>query len=243
MEYGFEHAELYDQVFLSRGKDFAAEAEGLTALIRARRPDASSLLDVACGTGAHLETFAKHFEHTEGVDHSPGMRRIAEERLAGVQIHPGDMRTFDLGRTFDAVTCMTNAVAEVDTPTELVRSIGQMAAHLAPGGVLVVEPWYFPENFIDGYVGGHMLREDGRLISRMTHSSRHGRKTRMEIKFVVADRAGFREFTDVLMTSLFTREEYETAFEQAGCATEFVPGFTLADGRPNGPGLFVGIRR
>jgi hypothetical protein len=137
---------------------------------------------------------------------------------------------------------MGNAVAEVDTPAELAVAVGRMAAHLGPGGVLVLEPWYFPEDFIDGYVGGHMLTDAGRVISRMTHSTRQGRKTRMEIRFVVADRSGFTELTEVLLTSLFTRQEYETAFTRAACTTEFVPGFALADGRPNGPGLFIGVR-
>ncbi|MFD0534546.1 hypothetical protein ACFQY7_13010 [Actinomadura luteofluorescens] len=64
----------------------------------------------------------------------------------------------------------------------------------------------------------------------------------MEIRFTVVDSSGFREFTDVIVKYLLPRERYEAAFERAGCAVEFVPGFSLADGQPNGPGLFVGVR-
>jgi N-dimethyltransferase len=241
MEYGSDHAELYDLVFASRGRDPQAEAESLTSLIRSRFPGAKSLLDVACGTGAHLETLARHFRDVEGLEYSPGMLRVAERRLPGLTVHPGDMRTFDLGRTFDAVTCMFYAIAEVGSPEELAVSVSRMAAHLNPGGVLILEPWFFPDKFIDGYVGGHMVTEAGRVIARMTHSVRQGAKTRMQIKFVVADASGFKEFTDVLLTSLFTREEYETALRCAGFSTEFVPDSKLP-GRPHSPGLFVGIR-
>jgi SAM-dependent methyltransferase len=241
MEYGSDHAELYDLVFASRGRDPQAEAEGLTSLIRSRFPGAKSLLDVGCGTGAHLETLAAHFEDVEGLEYSLGMRQVAERRLPQLKVHPGDMRTFDLGRTFDAVICMFYAIAEVDSPEELAASVGRMAAHLNPGGVLVLEPWFFPDNFIDGYVGGHMINEPGRVISRMTHSVRQGRKTRMQIKFVIADSSGFREFTDVLLTSLFTREEYEKALRSAGFSAEFLPDFELP-GRPHSPGLWLGTR-
>jgi 2-polyprenyl-3-methyl-5-hydroxy-6-metoxy-1,4-benzoquinol methylase len=241
MEYGSDHAAFYDVVFRSRGKNFEAEAEAVTRLIRSKLPTAKSLLDVACGTGAHLETFARLFEHTEGLELAPAMREIAEQKLPRLTVHQGDMRDFNLGRTFDAVTCMGNAVACVSSPDELDTAIGCMAEHLVPGGVLVAEPWWFPENFIDGHVGGHLVNEDGRVISRTTHSTRQGRKTRMEIKFVVADSSGIKEFTDVLVVSLFTRDEYLAAFERAGCTVEFVEGLRLEGGRPNAPGLFVGV--
>lgn len=41
-------------MYEATGKDYAAEATGLHELIQARRPGAASLLDVACGTWAHL---------------------------------------------------------------------------------------------------------------------------------------------------------------------------------------------
>jgi SAM-dependent methyltransferase len=240
--YRQDHAELYDLVFRSRGKSFEAEAEQLIGLVRERRPEATSLLDVACGTGAHLERIAKDFAHVEGVELEPAMRQVAGDRLPGVSVHAGDMRTFDLGRTFDAVICIGNAVACMLSEADLHAAVARMAAHLAPGGVLVAEPWWFPENFIDGYVGGHLRREDGRVVARITRSVRDGDTTRMEIKFVVADPDGFREWTDVLVTSLFTREQYEAAFAAAGCAVEFLEAQRLSDGRPNAPGLFVGVR-
>ncbi|MFD0534547.1 class I SAM-dependent methyltransferase [Actinomadura luteofluorescens] len=116
MSYGAAHAELYDPVFRSRGKDFAGEAEGLNRLVRSRFPGARTLLDVACGTGAHLEHLAGYFDHVEGLDHSPAMREVARGRLPGVAVHGGDMRDFELHRTFDVVICMGSGLAEADSP-------------------------------------------------------------------------------------------------------------------------------
>ncbi len=53
--YEGEFAELYDQFYEARGKDYAAEASAVTDLVRSRYPHADSVLDVACGTGSHLE--------------------------------------------------------------------------------------------------------------------------------------------------------------------------------------------
>jgi len=50
-------ARYYDAIYSF--KDYAAEAAAVSARILAHRPDAATLLDVACGTGAHLVHFAR----------------------------------------------------------------------------------------------------------------------------------------------------------------------------------------
>jgi N-dimethyltransferase len=239
MEYGADHARFFDVVLQSRGKSYEVEAQTLHDIVRSKRADARSLLDVACGTAGHLQTFAQIFDHVEGIDSSAAMLEVAKQKTPNILLHHSDMRTFALGRSFDAVICMGNAVACMSTVEELDSAIARMASHLVPGGVLIVEPWFFPENFLDGHVGGHTAVEDGRVISRVTRSTRELDKTRHEVRFVVADSLGIWEFTEVLMISLFSHEQYCAAFERAACTSELIDGFTLG-GRPNGPGLFIG---
>src|SRR6266498_4870403 len=100
--YTAEFAEIYEPIYRLRGKDWVAEAEVVVKLVQERSPEAGSLLDVACGTGAHLETFARLMDHVEGLELATPMRVVAQRRLPGVTVHAGDMRNFDLGRTFDA---------------------------------------------------------------------------------------------------------------------------------------------
>lgn len=232
--YGFELSEVYELIFESRGKNWTAEAEKVADLVKEYVPDAASLLDVACGTGAHLRTFRKSFDHVEGLEISASMREKALRALPGVEVHEGDMRAFSLGRRFDAVTCLFNAIGYVASVTEMRDAVRAMAAHLRPGGVLMVEPWWFPERFIEGYVAGDVVRDGDRVIARVSHSTRHGRATRMEAHFTVADRAGISSFVEVDLLSLFTLEEYLSAFEDAGCPASYLPGGLT------GCGLFVG---
>jgi SAM-dependent methyltransferase len=243
VEYGQQHAEVYDLVFEGRGKDFEGEAQRLTELVRARHADADSLLDVACGTGAHLKILAKLFGHVEGVEMAPAMQKLAEERLPGVVVHEADMRTFDLGRRFDAVICVGNSVACLDSTKDLNAAVARMAAHLEPTGVLVMEPWFFSADFLDGRVDGHLHRQDGRVVSQLTRFAKEGGRIRMDARFVVADATGFHQFDETLSARAFPRAAYTEALREAGLDAAFVRGFTWADGRPTAPGLFVGTRR
>ena len=99
----FRHtAHVYDLLYESSGKDYAAEAHALHTLIQQRAPGAASLLDVACGTGGHLVHLRRWYD-VVGVDIDPGMLDEARRRLPGVTFVQGDMRTFRVDRTFDAV--------------------------------------------------------------------------------------------------------------------------------------------
>ncbi|MFG3708290.1 class I SAM-dependent methyltransferase [Micromonospora sp. NPDC047670] len=234
--FGPEHAEVYEAAYRGRGKSWHAEATDVADRILAARPGAARLLDVGCGTGAHLETFATRFPHVEGLELAPAMLALARPRLPGVRLHAGDMREFDLDATFDAVTCLFTAVNFLGTVGEMRAAVARMSAHLAPGGVLVLEPWWFPERFIDGYVGGDLVREEGRTVARVSRSTRQGRVTRMEERWLVGDAAGIREFSQVGLLTMFTREEYDAAFADAGCEAAYVEGWLT------GRGLFVATR-
>ena len=71
---------------------------------------------------------------------------------------------------------------------------------------------------------------------RVSHSRRHGNEVPIVVHYIDARKdAGIQHFTDVHRMRLFTREQYETAFEKAGCSVEYVgPGRFSC-------GLFAGV--
>ncbi len=235
----YERADIYEAIYRGRGKDYEGESAFAVRQILARDPAARSLLDVACGTGSHLKYFAKWFDHVEGVDLTEEMLAVAREHVPDIPVQQGDMRDFDLHRTFSAVTCMFGSIGYLKTTAELDAALHSFARHLAPGGVVVIEPWWSPDTFTPGHVGGDVVTVDGRTISRVSHTVHHAERSasRMTVHYVVADaRTGIRDFTDVHVMTLFTREEYEAAFRGAGLTMEFV------DWDQAGAGLLVGVR-
>jgi hypothetical protein len=57
-----EAARFYDAIHGARGRDPASEADSLIREIQLRNPEAHTLLDVACSTGANFPRFSESFE-------------------------------------------------------------------------------------------------------------------------------------------------------------------------------------
>lgn len=95
-------ARYYDRLYA--GKDYAGEVQRLVSLLGVE-PDGSqsTLLDVACGTGLHIEHLARYFR-VEGLDICPELLEVARDRTPDVLFHLGDMTAFDLGKQYQYIT-------------------------------------------------------------------------------------------------------------------------------------------
>jgi SAM-dependent methyltransferase len=217
-------------------KDYPGEVERLLTVLRERRPDARTVLDVACGTGRHLELLRDHYD-VEGVDVDPEMIRLARERLGdGIPLHVGDMATFDLGRTFDVVTCLFSSIAYTRTDAGLREAMANLARHTAPGGVVVVEPWFYPEEWAPGHVSANFVDEPDLKIARMSVSSELVDPLTMTFHYLVATPDGVERFTEDHVVGMFTHERYVDAFRRAGFDVTHDPEGLM------GRGLYVGTR-
>jgi SAM-dependent methyltransferase len=212
-----DSAHIYDAVYSF--KDYAAESERIHTLIEERSPGASTLLDVACGTGKHLEQLRAWYE-VSGLDFDPKLLEIARERVGDIKLTAGDMTAFALGRRFDVVTCLFSSIGYVGTVERLEQAIAAMAAHLDPGGVLIVEPWLAPDVWVPGRPHLLSVDEPDLKIARMTISGREGRLAIMDFEYLVGTPDGIETFSERHEAALFTDEEYRQAFAAAGLVVE-----------------------
>lgn len=215
-------AHVYDLLYEAAGKDYEAEADDLHALIQARRPGAASLLDVACGTGAHLLHLRHHYE-VAGVDLEPAMLEEARKRLPDVALTHGDMRSFALGRTFDAVTCLFSAVGYMRSTAELDRAVRTITRHLSPGGIVVIDGWVRRESWRDpGIVDAVSGATNGLAAARVARSRRDANRTTLELHHLVGSIDRIEHIVETHELTLFADHEYRSAFERAGLAVDVV---------------------
>jgi SAM-dependent methyltransferase len=226
----------YDAIY--EWKDYARESRSLLRLLRrVQRPLGRRLLDVACGTGRHVERLRPSFERVVGVDVSPRMLAVARRRNPGVRFVRGDMRDFDLGETFDVVLCLFSSVGYMRGAGPLRAAVRTMSRHLAPGGVLAVEPWFSPSQWKAGGVHMNVVDRPDLKVCRMNVSGRRGRVSTMDMHVLVGTGRRVRHLVERHRMWLFTPAEYRRAFESAGLRASFhLPG-------PMGRGLWVGRAR
>jgi ubiquinone/menaquinone biosynthesis C-methylase UbiE len=231
-----ELAQYYDA--LNASKDYRGESDRLEALARrVGRPGKMTWLDVACGTGRHLE-FLSRRHPAVGVDGSAEMLRIARHRLPGVRLVRGDMRTFRLNQRFDVVSCLFSAIGHLQKKTDLQKTFDNFARHLKPGGVAIVEPWIDRSMFHPGFVRLQTYQNPAVSLARLSYSSRRAGHSIVEFHYLIGksgDKVRYCKVTDVGL--LLSREELMGAMRKAGLQPRF-----LSRGFTPGRGLLVGIK-
>jgi ubiquinone/menaquinone biosynthesis C-methylase UbiE len=227
--------DFYDPVYSASSKNYAAESSELIDIIDERNPQATTLLDVACGTGRHISFLRQRFTCT-GLDSSEGMLDVARNHLPEIEFLHGDMVDFDLGKTFDVVTCLFSSIGYVRTAERLDAAIASMARHVAPGGMLIVEPWIRPEDWIDGDVVADLIDHDFVKLAHMTKSSRDGDVSFVENHYLAGLPDGIEHRVTRHTLGLFTWERQEEAFAKAGLTATVDPHGII------GRGLIVGQR-
>lgn len=215
----------YDAVYSD--KDYEAESEKLASLIRERVPGAKTLLDVACGTGRHLEYLARNsgFNCT-GVDLDDEMLAVARERVPAVTLHTGDMCDFALGTQFDVVTCLFSSIGYTKTVEYMEQAIANMASHVLHGGILMVEPWITPEEWIVGKAHSSTAETSEFVVTRMMVAEPVERG-RVVFEYLIGDSSGINRVSETHEMGWFTHLEYLSAFQKADLTAELIrPGLT-----------------
>src|SRR5215472_5515656 len=145
-----QSAEVYDAIY--HWKNYAQESAQIHMLIQQHGiTDGTALLDAGCGTGAHI-AYLKNWYQVTGLDLAEPMLAVARQRHPDVAFVQGDMVNFNIPHQFEAIACLFGAIGYVQTEERLRQALSTFARHLAPGGVLIVEPWYSREEFEDGHL-------------------------------------------------------------------------------------------
>lgn len=122
-----------------------------------------SVLELGSGTGHKLIPIAADGHPCVGLELSPDMlaeaQRKAAERGVDVEWVQGDMRDFDLGRSFDLVIIAANSLLHLHDADDLVSCFRSVRRHLAPGARLVLDVFNPSVHLLAGADGVRRTRE------------------------------------------------------------------------------------
>ena len=134
-------AEFYAQTYDQSVPDWPGEMDFYQGMAAEVKRSGGAVLEVASGTGRVAIRLAQQGVSVVGLDLSPQMLEVAREKTAGlenVRWVQADMRSFELGQTFDLVIIPGHAFQNLNTPQDQVACLECIRRHLHPGGLLVV---------------------------------------------------------------------------------------------------------
>jgi SAM-dependent methyltransferase len=131
---------------ISPPSDYVEEAADLLPmLMEAANAAPRTVLELGCGGGSLASHLKAHFRMTLS-DISPAMLEQSRRVNPECEHVPGDMRTLDLGRTFDLVL-MHDAIMYAIDEAQLKATLATAARHCRTGGGVVVVPDFVRETF------------------------------------------------------------------------------------------------
>jgi ubiquinone/menaquinone biosynthesis C-methylase UbiE len=218
-------AEIYDLIYANKG--YGTEADALIKLIfnHFGSDNPLSLLDVACGTGRHLAQLVNLFSSLTGTDISEDMLAIAAKRLGtSVKLIPADMVTMKLGKQYNVVTCMFSAIGYAKDLSGLRKTLSNFEQHLAPGGMLIINPWLTPEGTKDGWASKIDYETDDMIVTRHSITRVVERVSCLDMSYMVTRKGQPTEFfQDTHVLGLFTQQETLETLHELGLKAEYMP--------------------
>lgn len=127
-------ARFYDAVM----DDPDPRAARVLEFVHRHQPHASSLLELACGTGSILARLTEVPSLT-GLDRSPEMLAIAAQKVPGARLIEGDMASFSLDERFDVVVCVFDSLNHLLTFDAWLSVFEAAHDHLVDGGLLIFD--------------------------------------------------------------------------------------------------------
>ena len=213
-------AEFYDAIYAF--KDYGAESAQVAALVRVLSPHARTVLDVGCGTGEHVRRLAtEHGFEADGLDLDPVLLSIARVKHPGGRFFEADMSEFSLGRHYDVILSLFSSIGYLVTLDRVARALRCFRQHLAPGGVVLVEPWFAPGVLEADRVASHSATVNGARVERTSRTEVTGRVSRLHFAYRIESASGTQQVQEVHELGLFTPEELGATFSQSGLVATF----------------------
>jgi SAM-dependent methyltransferase len=169
---------------LTHPSDYEEEADFTARLVDAvAEGEARTLLELGSGGGNNASYLKRRFECTL-TDLSPEMLELSRSLNPECEHLQGDMRSLRLGRTFDAVF-VHDAISYLTTEPDLRATIETAAAHVRPGGAVVLTPDTTRERFAAGLESGGHDGDDGRALRYLMWTHEPATPTTYEVDFAI----------------------------------------------------------
>ncbi len=224
---------IYDRWQLTYGKDYSSLIfPRLLQTFRRYAIAASTLVDIACGTGSLALLLRPYGWHVMCVDASAGMVREARKKCTihrpQITVSHQDMRQLRLRPRYNVATCMFDSVNHLTTLRDLRAAFGGISRALKHGGWFIFDVnndlcfrtlWKGTQTVEHRAFTLH-LESDYNIRERRAHS-------RVKLSWQGSHRRRVQE--EVVTERCFSRAELKRTLDAAGFYVHSAEDFNFAD--------------
>ena len=129
----------------------------------------------------------------------------------------------DLPSRYDLLLCLFGSIGYAKTLDRVTDALKCLTEHLSPNGRVILEPWFTPDKWLVGTVDVKSGKSKGLEVVRMMHSAAEGRMSVLTCDYLIGTAAGVEHRREVHELGMFTQDEMERCFEEAGLSAEYDP--------------------
>ena len=210
-------AEYYD--LMKSSKNYQKESIQIIDILNSFGISSGAILDLACGTGEHNKYLKSKFQ-IDGLDLSEELVKIAKDKNPECNYYIGDMIDFKINKSYDAIICLYGSVGYVKSLKNLSKMIACCKRHLKKNGLLIIEPWYSPDDWKTDNIHTVFVKTEFISITRLGVGNKNG-----DIVFhylIGKNGNGIEYFTETYNFGLFTHEELLKSFYKNKLSTTFI---------------------
>ena len=206
-------------------EDYAYETAFYAQVIKKELGDkAKTALELGSGGGNSASHLKKYF-HMTLVDLSDNMLNVSKKLNPECEHHIGDMIDFRINREFDVVY-IQDAIAYMNTETDLRKTIETAYIHCRPGGIALLIPDFIRENFKSTIVtGGHDKDNRGlRYMEWISDPDPTDTSYLSDMVYMVKDDSGQMSCVyDRHILGLFSKDKWLEVIKSVGFEVKMVP--------------------
>lgn len=113
--------------------------KALDILLLEKLEENAHILDVCCGTGNVAGLLSERGYNMTGLDGSKLMLDYAKENAQAVEFIQADARDFNLGRKFQAITCLFDSINHLLNKEDVLKVFKNIYEHLEENGIFVFD--------------------------------------------------------------------------------------------------------
>lgn len=180
------------------------------------------LLELACGTGALAVTLKKLGYNVTGLDLSPNMLSLANERaiFAGVQLPliEGDMLDLSDVGEFEAVTCFSDSICYMPDEEAVSTVFKEVSNILTPTGIFLfdVHSTYQVDEIFPGYMYNDQSEEISFLWKSYPGENKHSIEHDLTFFVYNEDIDSYERFDETHKERTYPLETYYDMLKKAG---------------------------